>query len=139
MTSSDLASSYMTKARVRLDVLQLLHQRSAYSDVMREAQEVVELATKAMLRRTGIDPPKWHDVGSIILDHLDRFPAEVQNVLPDVAARSKALRRERELSFYGDIDFVPTESYSIDDSLRAIEDARFVVKIAGVVVDQQST
>jgi HEPN domain-containing protein len=37
-----------------------------YSDVVREAQEIVELALKGMLRQIGIEPPKWHDVGQLI-------------------------------------------------------------------------
>jgi len=38
------------------------------------------------------------------------------------------LEEERELSFYGDIDFIPTEEYSREDALQAIEDAKFIVK-----------
>jgi hypothetical protein len=34
---------------------------------------------------------------------------------------SKALRRDRELSFYGDIDFIPSEEYTAADSERAID------------------
>jgi len=66
LTNIDLAQSYLLKASSRLKILDVLLAEADYSDVIREAQEVVELATKAMLRRAGIDPPKWHDVGSII-------------------------------------------------------------------------
>jgi HEPN domain-containing protein len=41
---------------------------------------------------------------------------------------SVLLEEERELSFYGDIDFIPTEEYSREDALQAIEDAKFIVK-----------
>lgn len=58
----------------RLKILAVLLADEGFSDVIREAQEVVELATKAMLRCVGIDPPKWHGVGSIIMDHLAHFP-----------------------------------------------------------------
>jgi hypothetical protein len=40
------------------------------------------------------------------------------------------LRKEREFSFYGDIYFIPTEEYSREDALRAMEHARFVVAVA---------
>jgi HEPN domain-containing protein len=65
--------------------LGLPFEREDYSDVVREAQEAVELATKAMLRKVGIDPPKWHDVGGIIVEHRDRFPATLQSDLERLA------------------------------------------------------
>lgn len=72
MTNIDLARSYILKAEARLKALALLHAEGDYSDVVREAQETVELALKAMLRAIGVDPPKFHDVGGIILEHRDR-------------------------------------------------------------------
>jgi HEPN domain-containing protein len=134
MTNLDLAASYLKKATVRLEVLDLLLDRGAYSDVVREAQEAVELATKAMLRRAGIDPPKWHDVSGIILENRERFPGIASEHFSRLADVSKALRRDRELSFYGDIDFIPSEEYSRADADSAIEAARFVVEIAAGVV-----
>ena len=46
------------------------------------------------------------------------------------------LRKERELSFYGDIDFIPTEQYVQADAERAIdaERARFVLSVAESVI-----
>ncbi len=49
----------------RLKILVVLLEEDAYSDVVREAQEIVELALKGMLRQAGIEPPKWHDVGPV--------------------------------------------------------------------------
>jgi HEPN domain-containing protein len=63
MTNITLAQSYLRKATDRLDILNLLLNKGAYSDVMRKAQEIVELALKGMLRAAGIEPPKFHDVG----------------------------------------------------------------------------
>lgn len=73
MTSVDIAKSYLIKAKVRLEMLHFLLQREAYSDVIREAQEAVELATKAMLRARGIEPPKYHDVSFMFWEHRERF------------------------------------------------------------------
>lgn len=130
MTNDSLARSYLRKAQVRLDVLDLLLRKDAYSDVVREAQELVELALKAVLRQIGIEPPKWHDVGTILLEHRDRLPGVADADLERLAAGSAWLRKERELSFYGDIDFIPTERYGRDDAERAIDAARFAVRIA---------
>lgn len=102
--------------------------------VVREAQEIVELALKGMLRQVGVEPPKWHDVGSILLEYRARFPEAAVMHLERLAEISAWLRKEREFSFYGDIDFIPTEEYSRQDALRAMEDAQFVVDIAEIVV-----
>lgn len=88
-----------------------------------------------MLRKAGIDPPKWHDVGEILLDNADRFTAEVKTKLSQVAEISKSLRVDRELSFYGDIDFIPTEEYSSQDAEKAIADTNFVMKAANMLFD----
>jgi len=130
LTNIDLAQSYLLKASSRLKILEVLLAEADYSDVIREAQEVVELATKAMLRRAGIDPPKWHDVGSIIMDHLDHFPPALHTELEKTARISKALRKERELSFYGEVDFIPSEEYTREQAAQAISDARYVVEQA---------
>ena len=130
MTNIDLAQSYLLKASSRLKILDVLLAEADYSDVIREAQEVVELATKAMLRRAGIDPPKWHDVGSIIMDHLAHFPPVLHAELEATARISKALRKERELSFYGEVDFIPSEEYTREQAAQAIADARYVVELA---------
>lgn len=136
MTNIDLSVSYMKKARARLGMLQHLLDAEDYSDVVREAQETVELATKAMLRRIGIDPPKWHDVSSILKENSMRFPASVASRIDEIAGISKALRRERELSFYGDIDFIPSEEYSREHAEKAMADARFVITIASQMIEE---
>jgi len=56
--------------------------------------------------------------------------------LPRAAEISKRLRRERELAFYGDIDFIPTQEYSASDGERAYEDAACVVELAGEVIER---
>ena len=83
-----------------------------------------------MLRYVGIEPPKFHDVGGILLEHRDKFPADIKEHLNKIANISKRLRKERELAFYGDIDFIPTEEYSEEDALEAIKEASFIVNEA---------
>lgn len=134
MTNLTLAQSYILKARKRLKVLDVLLADEDYSDVIREAQELVELALKGLLRQVGIDPPKQHDVGGLVVEFRDRFPEDVASHADELASISKWLRKERELSFYGDIDFIPTAEYSKEDAERAITDSRFVVEIAEKVV-----
>ncbi|MCX5971456.1 MAG: HEPN domain-containing protein [Coprothermobacterota bacterium] len=128
MTNSTLAMSYFAKAKSRLKLLPLLLADQNYSDVIRESQEIVELALKGMLRQMGIEPPKWHDVSELLISHEERFPEPIRLHLPRMAEISKWLRKERELAFYGDIDFIPSEEYTEEDAQRAIDDATFVVQ-----------
>jgi hypothetical protein len=60
----------------------------------------------------------------------------VRERLPRAAEISKRLRRERELAFYGDLDFIPTEEYSALDGQRAYEEAAWVVALAADVIDR---
>jgi hypothetical protein len=134
MTNASLAESYLKKAMARLSILPILQRKKAYSDVVREAQEIVELALKGMLRQVGVEPPKWHDVGSLLVKNQDRFQAAAAQRVARIAAASKWLRGERELSFYGDVDFIPTEEYTIAEGRRAITEARFAVETARLVI-----
>ncbi len=136
MTNVTLAESYLLKALKRLKILDVLMSEQAYSDVVREAQEIVELALKGVLRKVGIEPPRWHDVSDLILEHKDRFPNAVSAKVEEIARISKWLRKEREFSFYGDIDFIPTEQYTSEDAMKAINDAQFVVGMAQLVIEK---
>lgn len=130
MTTEDLARSYLFKAEKRLKILDILMEEEDYSDVVREAQEIVELSLKGMLRAVGIEPPKFHDVGSLITEHRKRFRGIRLAEIKRLAKVSKELRKERELAFYGDIDFIPTEEYTKADAQKAVRDAVFVVGVA---------
>lgn len=135
MTNVTLAQSYFIKASKRLKILPVLMEEEAYSDVVREAQEIVELALKGMLRHVGIEPPKWHDVGTLILEHRRRWPDEVEAQCDGLAETSRWLRKEREFSFYGEIDFIPSEQYGRAEAERAATEARRVVAAARFVID----
>jgi HEPN domain-containing protein len=100
VTNVSLAQSYLLKARSRLKILSVLLDEGAYSDVVREAQEIVELALKGMLRQVGVEPPKWHDVGGFLLEFADRFPAFERGRLERLAEISTRLRKEREFSLW---------------------------------------
>lgn len=130
MNTKSLAESYLKKALDRLDILDLLLKKCAFSDVIRESQEIVELSLKGMLRFVGVEPPKIHDVGGLLLEHKEKFPKDIVKQLKTLAEISKKLRKERELAFYGDIDFIPTEEYTKEDAEEAIRDARLVVSTA---------
>jgi len=127
MQNKDLAADYIKRAKIRLEAVELLFNLESYADVVREAQESVELALKALLRKSGIQPPRIHDVSSILLEEKARIHESLQSSLQKLAKISKSLRRDRELAFYGTEDLTPSEFYSQEDARIALDDARFVV------------
>lgn len=139
MTGDELARSYLEKASVRLDVLKVLLDRGAYSDVVREAQELVEIALKAALRLVGIDPPRIHDVGPVLVEHIDAYPGWLQEVLPRLAEISRWLRHEREMALYGDVDVIPTETYAAVDAEKAMADASTVYDAVRRLLEERSS
>ena len=130
MNNLTLAQSYLLKAQSRLKILDVLYQEGAFSDVVREAQEIVELALKGMLRQVGVEPPKVHDVGDLILEYRGMFPGEVAAQADLLREISRWLRKEREFAFYGEVDFVPTLEYRAEDAERAMTNAQTAVDAA---------
>lgn len=120
MTINKLTKAYVQKGAVRIKALRFLHQEGGYSDVIREAQECVELLLKGLLRHLGIEAPKTHDVSHILKEKRNLFPPSLQAHLDEIAIISRTLRKERELAFYGAEDWIPTEEYGPDESLEAI-------------------
>ncbi len=112
MAGRTLYQEYLFKAKSRRKALTTLFDDQNYADVVRESQELVELLMKGLLRRFGIDPPKWHDVSQLLTTHAQLFPEVLKAHFPRMITLSKSLRKERELSFYGAEDFIPSENYT---------------------------
>lgn len=132
MTATSLAESYLEKCEVRREVLDLLFEREAWSDVVRESQELVELAVKGMLRSLGLDPPKVHELSGMLLSNHARFPESV-----DVGALARAsieLRKHRELSFNGAEDLLPTQANGRNEAEEAIAYADLALAAARLVI-----
>lgn len=128
MQNPELARDYVRRARVRLDALDVLFDGQSWADVVRESQEVVELTLKALLRASGIDPPRVHDVSDVLLAERERLPEALQSKLEALAETSRQLRRDRELAFYGAEDLTPSGFYSREDAERARDGARETVE-----------
>lgn len=126
MRNQDLAIDYIKRAEIRLSAIQVLFDFKSWADVVRESQEAIELALKALLRSHGIDFPRIHDVSKILEAERGRMPNEID--IPKLASISKELRRDREIAFYGSEDLTPSDFYDITDAERALEYARFTVQ-----------
>ena len=119
MTGQELGRAYLAKARLRLEVLQLLAARQGWSDLVREAQELVELACKSMLRQLGIDPPRIHDVGPVLMAEQHRFPLSIREQIPGLADQSQWLRAQH---------------YGPEDGARALAAAETALQVAEMLI-----
>jgi HEPN domain-containing protein len=128
MQNRSLVKDYIERAGHRIAALDTLYDRGAWADVVRESQEVVELALKALLRSASIEPPRIHDVSEILSKNKELFSLEVQKDLKRMSEISRSLRRDRELAFYGSEDLTPSEFYKKEDADQARADARWLVE-----------
>jgi hypothetical protein len=126
----ELARDYVHRASVRLRAVDVLFEARSWPDVVRESQEVVELALKGLLRHVGVEAPRIHDVSDVLLAEEARLPRALRGEkVARLAAVSRDLRRDRELAFYGAEDLTPSTFYSQDDATTARDGARLVVRL----------
>jgi len=129
MKNRSLAMDYLERARVRIRAIEVLAEAQSHADVVRESQEVIELALKALIRASNIEVPRIHDVSPVLVENLKRLPEDVRPHVDYLCSVSRKLRRDRELAFYGSEDLVPSEFYRAEDGEEALESARRVVEI----------
>lgn len=127
MRNRELAADHLARAAARLKALDVLFDCGSWADVVRESQEVVELTLKGLLRTSGIEAPRIHDVADVLLAERGRLPPVVQPHVDRLAAISRQLRRDRELAFYGAEDLTPSSFYREADATLARDSARDVV------------
>jgi len=134
MKNRTLARDYLERATHRLAALDVLFERRSWADVVRESQEIVELALKSLLRSFSIEVPRVHDVSQILVDEEARLPAAMRPRIERLSAISRSLRRDRELAFYGSEDLTPSDFYQEADATQARDDARWVVEVVASAV-----
>ena len=123
MINDALAADYLKRAGHRLKALEVLLQEQSWADVVREAQELVEITLKALLRACRIEVPRIHDVSPVLLQNRDRLPPGLDAQLEELVRISRSLRRDRELAFYGSEDLTPSEFYTSADAEQALAQA----------------
>ena len=126
MYNDDLAKDYVRRAGSRLRALEVLMVERSWADVVREAQEIVEITLKALLRACRIEVPRVHDVSPVLLDNRELLPREIDAQLEELVRISRSLRRDRELAFYGSEDLTPSEFYKEEDAATALAQARML-------------
>lgn len=128
MHNPALATDFVRRAGARVRAVEVLFEAASWADVVRESQEIVELALKGLLLAHGIEPPRLHDVSELLLAERARLPTALAPHLERLAGHSRELRRDRELAFYGAADLTPSGFYSRSDAERALAAARDTVE-----------
>jgi len=129
MKNIDLANDYLLRANGRLKAVDTLLAERLWADVVRECQEVVELALKGLLRYHDIEVPRVHDVSEVLEENSARLPLIVREALEELTEISQELRRDRELAFYGSEDITPHSFYKEKHATVARRRAGRVVSI----------
>ena len=126
MNNHAMARAMLERAEAILEEAHFLYERARWNLVVRRCQEAVELALKAALIWAGVEVPRSHDVGPWLRREAHRFPESFREQIPRLASISRALRAERELSFYGDeASGIPAEElYSREDADSKLHEAR---------------
>ncbi|MFM8313194.1 MAG: HEPN domain-containing protein, partial [Deltaproteobacteria bacterium] len=127
MKNISLAKDYIIRAKKRLKAVDVLLKEESWSDVVRESQEVVELALKSLLRASSIEVPRIHDVSPVLEENKARLPKKIQDSLTKIVNISRQLRRDRELAFYGSEDLTPSLFYKKEDATVAFKNAEWIV------------
>lgn len=135
MHNPDLVKDYITRAGHRLKALQVLFDCESYADVVREAQEAIELCLKALLRHHNVEAPRIHDVSQALLENEASFAEAVIPHIKKLAKISKSLRRDRELAYYGSEDLTPSDFYQKEEGEEALANAVWVHKVCAAEID----
>ncbi len=126
MRSDRIGLAYIKDARIIADEAKESFDRGHYHRTVRKCQESVELALKGLLRLVGMEYPKSHRVGVVLLE--SSLKVEVpEDILKKVAAISDELAAEREISFYGSEEGTAEELFPPEDAKAALEMAGFTM------------
>jgi len=136
MTSIRLAEAFLDRARTRLKALDALRAEADFSDVVREARDIVDLCIRGMLRVMDIEVSRWREAGEILQENIRRFPSEIVAHEERLMGILKDLAQANEIP-PSDEDHVPhavVEKMNIGDADRATAEAEWVLGIAEMTI-----
>ncbi len=128
MRNESLVEDYLNRASARLKAIAVLQEERSFADVVRESQEAIELALKALLRASKIEVPRIHDVSPVLKANIALLPEAIRKDVERLSKISRSLRRDRELAFYGSEDLTPSQFYQEEDGDEALTSARWLIE-----------
>lgn len=133
MTNRQIGRAYIEDARVILTEAELSLSQGHYHRTVRKCQESVEMALKGLLRLAGIEYPKAHRVGRILLESATAQAVSLEQ-LQRIARIADELADMREEAFYGTEETSAAELFTREDAVDALAKGRqveqFVAELA---------
>ena len=123
--AKEMAVGFLRQAERRQKSAKIALEESDFAYVVRQCQEGVELALKAALIYAGIDFPKWHDVGPILIREKDSLKFWNDEVIQKFASYSRRLSNDRARSMFTSFTDAFGLRYGDEDLLLAPENLFF--------------
>lgn len=119
MTNREFGRAYIKDARVILTEAEASLEQRHFHRTVRKCQESVEMALKGLLRVAGIEYPKAHRVGRVLLESAVTQVVSADR-LRDIARIADELADAREEAFYGSESSSAAELFTRDDAVDAL-------------------
>ena len=125
MKRNRMAFDLLLRAQSRLTDAERARDESRFPEAIRYSQECVELTLKSGLRLVGIEYPKSHDVGYVLIRYRERFPQWLSDNIDEMATVSHELFSLRGIAMYGDetTDTPAGDMFTEVDAERAVQQA----------------
>ena len=135
MTNREFGRAYIEDARVILAEAEASLEQGHFHRTIRKCQESVEMALKGLLRVAGIEYPKAHRVGRVLLKSAVTQVVSIER-LQDIARVADELADAREDAFYGSESSSAAELFTRDDAADALSKARTVETFVAELVQR---
>ena len=135
ITNLRLAEAFLERGRERLDALAALRQEADFSDIIREARDIVSLCFRGMLRAAGVEVARWRDPGEVLVESVTRLPGDVRSHRERLTEIYRDLSRERYESLPEEGGHL-AEKVLMADADRAISEATWVVTLTQQTIDR---
>lgn len=125
MTNREFGRAYIEDARVILAEAEASLEQGHFHRTVRKCQESVEMALKGLLRVAGIEYPKAHRVGRVLLESAVAQVVSAE-CLRDIARIADELADAREEAFYGSESSSAADLFTRDDAADALRKGKAV-------------
>lgn len=131
MRSRSMALDYMERALRCLEEAELAFSKEDYVGTVRRSQEALELASKAILRMSGIEYPREHDVSPVLEAERDRLPKSIVENLEAIIKLGSELASLRGPAMFGyEREGIPArEAFKKDYALEVLNEVKKFVEI----------
>jgi HEPN domain-containing protein len=119
MTNREFGRAYIKDARLILAEAEASLEQGHFHRTVRKCQESVEMALKGLLRMAGIEYPKAHRVGRVLLESAVAQVVSGDR-LRDIARIADELADAREEAFYGSESSSAADLFTRDDASDAL-------------------